>query len=284
MVMRMQPRLAPVGALVTGALQATTNERVTMGERKVCVVTGSSSGIGAATVRLYARNGWNVVINCSRDETPAQAVAAECQAFGVDTLVVKANVATDADCRRLASEVEAKFGRADVLVNNAGTTKFVAAKDLDGLDAGDFQRIYAVNVIGAFQMVRALAPLLQRHAGSGIVNISSIASMMGLGSSLAYMASKGALNAMTVGLARSLGPTVRVNAIAPGLVETPWLVAGLGAERYAASVKSYRSRAALDAVIAPEDVAEAAWWLGAGAAKTTGEVLLLDAGLRITRG
>lgn len=116
-----------------------------------------------------------------------------------------------------------------------------------------------------------------------MVNISSVAGALGRGSSLAYMASKGALNAMTVGLARALAPAVRVNAIAPGLVETPWLQQGLGDERYAAHVKSYKSVAALEDVIQPEDVADAAWWLGAGAAKTTGEVLLLDAGLRLTK-
>ena len=255
-----------------------------MAERRVCVVTGSSSGIGAATVRLYARHGWNVVINFSRDPVPAEAVAAECRALGVEALCVKADVSSDEDCRRLAAEVDARFGRADVLVNNAGTTKFVALKDLDGLDAEDFQRIYAVNVIGAWQMSRALLPLLQRHPGAGIVNVSSIASMMGVGSSIAYMASKGALNAMTFGLARALGPAIRVNAVAPGFVETPWLKAGLGTERYEQTLQGYKARAALDAVMTPEDVAEAAWWLGAGAAKTTGEVLLLDAGLRLTRG
>ena len=253
-------------------------------ERQVCVVTGSSSGIGAATVRLYARNGWNVVINCSRDTAAAEVVAAECRDLGAETLVVKADIASDTDCRRLAAEVEARWGRADVLVNNAGTTKFVAAADLEGLDAADFQHIYAVNVIGAWQMSRALVPLLKRHPGAGIVNISSVASMMGIGSSLAYMASKGALNALTVGLARALGPAIRVNAIAPGLVETPWLQQGLGAERYAQTVQGYKARAALDAVMSPDDVADAAWWLGAGARKTTGEVLLLDAGFRLTRG
>ena len=97
-----------------------------MAERGVCVVTGSSSGIGAATVRLYARHGWNVVINFSRDPVPAEAVAAECRALGVEALCVKADVSSDEDCRRLAAEVDARFGRADVLVNNAGTTKFVA--------------------------------------------------------------------------------------------------------------------------------------------------------------
>ena len=255
-----------------------------MEERKVCVVTGSSSGIGAATVRRYAANAWNVVVNFSREAAPAEAVAAQCRALGVEALVVKADVSADADCRRLAAEVEARFGRADVLVNNAGTTKFVGLKELDGLEAEDFQSIYAVNVIGAYQMSRAFAPMLRQHPGAGIVNMSSIAALMGIGSSLAYMASKGALNAMTVGLARALGPEIRVNAIAPGLVETPWMEQGLGPERYAATVQGYRARAALDAVITPEDVADAAWWLGAGAAKTTGEVLLLDAGLRITRG
>jgi len=253
-------------------------------ERKVCIVTGSSSGIGAATVRLYARQGWNVVVNYSREAAPAEAVAAECRELGADVLVARADIAADGDCRRLAGLVEARFGRADVLVNNAGTTKFVAAKDLEGLDADDFQRIYAVNVIGAFQMVRALAPLLGRQPGAAIVNVSSIASLMGTGSSLAYMASKGALNALTIGLARSLGPGIRVNAIAPGLVETPWLQKGHGAEKYAAMVGAYRARSALDAVITPEDVAAAAWYLGVTAAKTTGEVLLVGAGVRLTRG
>ncbi len=256
-----------------------------MSERKICIVTGSSSGIGAATVRLYASRGWDVVINYSREAGPAEAVAEACRALGAAALVVKADVSADADCRRVAAEVEARFGRADVLVNNAGATKFVALKDLDGLEAEDFQRIYAVNVIGAYQMSRALAPLLSAQPGAaGIVNISSIAGSMGTGSSLAYMASKGALNALTAGLARALGPAIRVNAIAPGLVETPWMQQGLGAERYAQVVDGYKARAALDAVMTPEDIAEAAWWLGAGAAKTTGEVLLVDAGLRLTRG
>ena len=177
-----------------------------MNERRVCVVSGSSSGIGAATVLRFAREGWDVVVNYSRQAAPAEAVAQQCRALGAATLVVRANVAEDADCRRLAADVEARFGRADVLVNNAGTTKFVALKNLDGLSAEDFQAIYAVNVVGAFQLARALAPLLAQPPGGAIVNISSVASMMGRGSSIAYMASKGALNAMTVGLARALAP------------------------------------------------------------------------------
>ncbi len=254
-----------------------------MGERRVCVVSGSSSGIGAATVRRYAREGWDVVVNYSRSAEPAEAVAAECRALGAQALVVRADVSQDADARALAEATRAHFGRADVLVNNAGTTKFVALKNLDGLDAEDFQRIYAVNVVGAFQLSRAFVPLLNAQGGA-IVNISSVASMMGRGSSIAYMASKGAVNAMTVGLARALGPAIRVNAIAPGLVDSSWLQQGMGPERYAAHLKAWTDTAALAQPITPEDVADAAWWLGAGAAKTTGEVLLLDAGFRITKG
>jgi 3-oxoacyl-[acyl-carrier protein] reductase len=254
-----------------------------MGERRVCVVSGSSSGIGAATVRRYAREGWDVVVNYSRSAEPAEAVAAECRALGAQALVVRADVSQDADARQLAEATRAHFGRADVLVNNAGTTKFVALKNLDGLDAEDFQRIYAVNVVGAFQLSRAFVPLLNAQGGA-IVNISSVASMMGRGSSIAYMASKGAVNAMTVGLARALAPAIRVNAIAPGLVASSWLQQGMGPERYAAHLKAWTDTAALAEPITPEDVADAAWWLGAGAAKTTGEVLLLDAGFRITKG
>lgn len=254
-----------------------------MSPRRVCIVTGSSSGIGAATARRYAREGWDVVVNFSRAAAPAEAVAAECRALGAEVLVARADVASDADARRLAAEVEARFGRADVLVNNAGTTKFVPLPDLEALDAADFHRIYDVNVVGAFQVTRAFAPLLRRQDRAAVVNVSSIASLMARGSSIAYMASKGALNALTLGLARALAPTIRVNAIAPGLVETDWLRQGLGAERYAVSVAWYHERALLEDVIQPEDVADAAWWLGAGAAKTTGEVLLLDAGLRLAR-
>ena len=254
-----------------------------MTERPLCVITGSSSGIGAATAHRYAREGWDLVVNYSRDATAAEAVARSCRDLGATVLVVHADVASDADCRALAAQVQATFGRCDVLVNNAGTTKFVDLKDFDGLEAADFHRIYDVNVIGAFQMSRALRALLLAAPAGAIVNVSSIAAHMGSGSSLAYIASKGALNAMTIGLARALAPTVRVNAIAPGMVETPWLQNGLGPERYAQNVQLYKARAALDAVISADDVADAAWWLGVGARKTTGEVLVVDAGVRITR-
>ena len=246
--------------------------------KKTAVITGSSSGIGAATARLFARNGYDVVVNYSRNSTPAEEVATQCRALGAEVLVMKADVASDADCRALAAAVEARFGRTDALVNNAGTTKFVAAKDLEGLSAQDFHDIYAVNVIGAYQMIRAFAPLMARQPGAGIVNVSSVASVMGIGSSIAYMASKGALNAMTFGMARALAPAIRVNAVGPGMVETPWLQQGLGAERYEASRSTYQNVTPLAATIQPEDVADACFWLCNGAPKTTGEFILVDSG------
>ncbi len=251
--------------------------------RKVCVVTGSSRGAGEATVERFAAGGYDVVLNCSRDVQAAERVAQKCRAKGAEALVVRANVADDAECRAFAAAVDERFGRADVLVNNAGTTKFANQKKLDLLDAADFHAVYDVNVVGPYQMIRAFLPLLLRNPPGAVVNISSIASFTGTGSSLAYMASKGALNALTVGLARSLGPQVRVNAVAPGFIEGEWLKQGHGAERYEAIRSAWKARAALGETILPEDVADTVFYLGEVARKVTGELLVLDAGHRITR-
>jgi 3-oxoacyl-[acyl-carrier protein] reductase len=247
-------------------------------DKKVAVITGSSSGIGAATARLFARHGFNVAINYAKNLDAAETVAQECRALGAEVLLMQANVAEDNDCQGLAKAVAEKFGRTDALVNNAGTTKFVAAKDLDGLSAQDFHDIYAVNVVGAYQMIRAFAPLMAKHPGAGIVNVSSTAAIMGSGSSIAYMASKGALNAMTFAMARALAPAIRVNAVGPGIVETPWLQNGIGQERYDATRKAYTDVTPLAATVLPEDVADACYWLCTGAAKTTGEFILVDSG------
>ena len=251
--------------------------------KKVCVVTGSSSGIGAASAMLFAQRGWDVCVNYSRESKPAEAVAAICENHGADVMVERADVSDDNQCVQLAVRVKQRFGRCDALVNNAGTTKFVDLKDLHGLDANDFQRIYAVNVIGPFQMTRAFAPLLREGSGAAVVNVSSIAAQLGAGSSIAYVASKGALNALTLGLARVLGPQVRVNAVAPGMVDSPWLKNGLGAERFDALLRSYQSTSALNALVSPDEVAETIYYLAAIAAKTTGEVLLVDGGRRLGR-
>jgi 3-oxoacyl-[acyl-carrier protein] reductase len=252
-------------------------------DKKVCVITGSSSGIGAASAILFSQRGWDVCVNYSRDALPAEKVAAACRAHGADVLVERADVAVDGQCVQLAQRIRDHFGRCDALVNNAGTTKFVDLKDLDGLDANDFHKIYAVNVIGAFQMTRAFAALLKSSPGAAVVNVSSIASLLGAGSSIAYVASKGALNALTLSLARVLGPQVRVNAVAPGMVDSPWLKVGLGPERFEKMRASYESASALDTLVSPEDVAETIYYLGAVASRTTGEVHVVDGGRRVGR-
>lgn len=242
------------------------------------IVTGSSSGIGAACARLLASKGANVVINYSRSEGPARAVAAECEALGVQTLVCRADVGQDADCRRLVDETVAKWGRLDGLINNAGTTKFVLHPDLDGLSGEDFQAIYAINVVGPFQMTRAAAPAMKKTGKGAVVNISSIAGVMGVGSSMAYAASKGALNTMTLSLARVLGPEIRVNTVCPGFVQGSWLREGMGHERYDAALKDRQTNTPLRAAGSPEDMAEAAVWFIEGAGLITGEFLMVDAG------
>jgi 3-oxoacyl-[acyl-carrier protein] reductase len=251
--------------------------------KKVCVVTGSSSGIGAASAILFSQRGWDICVNYSRDANPAEKIAAICRGVGADVLLERADVADDAQCVRLAKRVKDHYGRCDALVNNAGTTKFVDLKDLDGLVAEDFHRIYSVNVIGAFQMTRAFAALLRETPGAAVVNVSSIASLLGAGSSIAYAASKGALNALTLSLARVLAPEVRVNAVAPGAVDTPWLKTGLGPERFEAMMSRYESESALGTGVSAEDVAQNIFYLAAIATKTTGEVQVVDGGRLLGR-
>jgi len=246
----------------------------------VCIVTGSAAGIGAACAERLASKGARIAINYTRSEKEAHQVAAVCEAMGGQTVIVKADVSSDQDCRKLAEAVLNKWGRIDGLVNNAGTTKFAPHQDMDALDATDFQRIYAVNVIGPFQMIRAVAPAMQRQGHGAIVNVSSIAGLMGMGSSVAYAASKGALNTMTLSLARALGPAIRVNAVCPGFVETRWLTGGLGTE-YEAKKRNYEAITPLKAVVMPEDVADGVVWLLEAAAKVTGELITIDSGVHL---
>src|SRR5882724_1213327 len=151
---------------------------------KVAIVTGSGTGVGAATARLLAGKGWRVVINYAKSETEARATEAACSALGVDTLLIQGDVAQDVDCRHLAEAALDAWGRIDALINNAGTTKFADHRDLEALTAEDFQRVYAVNVIGPYQMVRACAPAMKRQGKGVVVNVSSIAAITGMGSSV----------------------------------------------------------------------------------------------------
>jgi len=248
--------------------------------RKVALVTGSATGVGAATALQLAQRGYDVVINYSRSEAEARAAEAACRAAGADTLLLKGDVARDADCRALAATALERWGRIDALVNNAGVSVFGAAAAWDALDAEAFQRIHAVNAVGTFQMVRACLQPLKEARGS-IVNVSSIAGSLGIGSSLPYIASKGAVNAMTLHLARALAPDIRVNAVCPGMITSRWFVDGMGAEAYERLKANYEQVAPLGRPSTPEDVAEAIVWLVDGARTTTGELLLLDGGMHL---
>ncbi|HUJ21648.1 MAG TPA: SDR family oxidoreductase [Bryobacteraceae bacterium] len=243
----------------------------------VCIVTGSATGIGAACAERLASIGARVAINYTRSRQEAHEVSRACEAKGVETIVVQADVSSDADCRKLAGAVLEKWGRIDALINNAGTTKFVQHNDLEALDAADFHRIFDVNVVGAFQMARAVVPAMQKQGKGAIVNVSSIAGLTGLGSSIAYAASKGALNIMTLSLARALAPAIRVNAVCPGFVETRWLKQGLGSS-YESLKQNYAANTPLKSTVLPEDVADAAVWLLEGAEKVTGELIIVDSG------
>ena len=253
-------------------------------EGKVVIVTGSASGIGAASARQLAKAGARVVVNYTKSEAGAQDTAAACEAAGSEALLCRADVSVDADCRRMADAAVERWGRLDGLINNAGTTKFVGHADLDGLQMEDFQRIYAVNLVGAFQMTRAVVPHMRAGDGGSVVNISSIAAVMGVGSSIAYAASKGALNTMTLSLARALGPTVRVNAVCPGFVQGEWLRQGMGAARYDAYKANLEENAPLRRAGQAEDMASAAVWMLFGNPNITGEVLICDAGMHLGMG
>jgi 3-oxoacyl-[acyl-carrier protein] reductase len=244
----------------------------------VVIVTGSATGVGAAAVEMLAGKGCNVVINYTKSEAEARETQKRCEALGVQALLCQADVSQDANCRRMVAETMSKWGRIDGLINNAGTTQFVAHSDLEGLDAADFQRIYAVNVIGPFQMTRAVAPHMKAAGRGSIVNVSSIAGVTGGGSSIAYSASKGALNTMTLSLARALGPEIRVNTICPGFIQGRWLRGGMGDDAYEAA-KAHQERATpLRKAGTPKDMAQAAIWFIEGAGLITGEILMVDAG------
>ena len=206
---------------------------------RAAIVTGSSSvvGIGAETAQLIASRGCNVLINYVTNLDGAEATVAACRSHDVDSFAVQADVAKDKDCRRMVEAAIDRWGRLDVLVNNAAVTKTVPGADLEGLTADDFLDIYAVNVVGNFQMTRAAAPHLRATGDGAVVNISSLGALIGDGSSIAYAASKGALNNLTMALARQLAPEVRVNAICPGGMLGNWTKKIMDEEAYQQRVK-----------------------------------------------
>lgn len=245
---------------------------------KVAIVTGSSSGVGAATAKLLASKGWNVVINYSSSKDSALKVATDCENLGAQTLVCQANVADWEACESMVAQTLEKWGRLDALVNNAGTTKFAPHHQLDALDKDDFFHIYGVNVVGPYQMVRACEAALRASGNAAVVNVASIAGVRGVGSSVAYAASKGALLTMTQSLARVMGPEIRVNAVCPGFIQGEWLEEGMGKERYQEILSALESSAPLQATCTANSVAESIVNFIDGHSIVTGQHIILDGG------
>ena len=249
---------------------------------RVAIVTGGGRGIGASTVRALAARGACVVVNYSRSREEAEALAADC---GGEAIAVGGDLAEDGACSALAAAALDRFGRIDMLVNNAGKTKFANHEDLDALDAEDWIDLYRLNVIGAWQTIRACAPAMRKAGRGSVVNVASVAGVFGHGSSVAYAASKGAMITMTKSLARALAPAIRVNAIAPGYVGTGWFGDRFGADTLARMNAQAAAGAPLGVATGPDDIADTIVTLLDDATRlVTGEVLLVDAGAHLDVG
>lgn len=247
---------------------------------KAAVVTGGGTGVGRATALGLARLGCAVLINYSRSREEAEQTVQDVQQLGARCVAVQADVADDAACRAMMDRAVREFGRLDVLVNNAGTTRFIAHHDLDEVSTADWDNILGVNLRGAFQCARAARTHLLAHGGGVIINVTSVAGISGTGSSIPYACSKAALNNLTITLARVLGPQIRVNAVAPGFITGRWLETGLGAA-YELVKQQIEAKVPLGRVNEPEDVAAAILSLITGGDMITGQVLVCDGGMLI---
>ncbi len=250
----------------------------------IIVITGASTGLGRAIAQEAAGRGAKaIIINYASSHDEARETARLVEHAGAEGILVQADVADDHGCREIAAAAE-PFGRIDALFNNAGITKFAQPHaDLDAVDAEDFVRLYKVNVVGAFQMTRAARKLLEAAGTpSAVVNTSSIAAVTGIGSSVPYAASKGALTTMTLSLARALAPKIRVNAVCPGFIDTPWFEGSIPPGTLDRLRKGVVASVPLAAASKAEDIAGAALFLASPSARhITGETLLVDAGAHL---
>ena len=235
---------------------------------KVALVTGSTSGIGAAIARRFAEEGASVVLNSRSSTDAGAALAAELP----DAIYVQASIADAADCQKLVDATVEHYGRMDILVNNAGTTKVIAHHDLDAASLEVWRDIFETNVFGTWELSRIAAPILAEAADGNIVMITSHAGVRPTGSSIPYACSKAALNHLVLLLAKTLGPKVRVNGIAPGLVDTPWTADWDTIRDFISTVAPMRRGAK------PEEVADVALLLAASG-YLTGDVVGIDGGL-----
>lgn len=239
---------------------------------RVVLVTGSSSGIGERVAQRFAALGATVVVNSSSSVEAGEAVADGLRSdYGATASYVRADISDAEEARALIDQIIAQHGQLDVLVNNAGWTTRIDHRDLDALTDEVFRKTFEVNVFGTWWVTSAAMPHLKVATDGNIVNITSVAGLRPIGSSMAYSMSKAALNHMTVLLAKSYGP-VRVNAVAPGLVATPWTTDWEN-QHQAVAKSNPIGRSAT-----PDDVAEATLALVRNR-YVTGEIFVVDGGL-----
>jgi len=239
--------------------------------RKIALVTGGGTGIGRAIALGLARQGVSIAINYSRSESEATQTLEDVQKEGVPAILCRANVANDTAVRSMVQRCVDELGGLDVLVNNAATTQFIDHADLEALTDEVWDEILGVNLKGTFYCCRAAMPILKPRGGS-IVNITSVAGLQGMGSSIPYAVSKAAINCLTKSLARAFAPQVRVNAVAPGPVLTRWLAQHM--DHVDRMIDVTPMRRAAD----PNDIAEAAIFLATGTTLVTGQVMVVDGG------
>jgi len=238
---------------------------------KIALITGGGTGIGRAIALAFAGEGASVAVNYSRSEKDALSTADDIRDLGMSSIAVKADVSQDSQVREMVDKVVSEFGRLDILVSSAGSTSFVDADDLEGLTEDMWDRVLAVNLKGTFFCCRAATPAMKANDGGSIINISSIAGISGVGSSMAYSASKAGVICLTKSLARTLAPEIRVNTIAPGFVDSRWTA------DWPEYKDMHEKATPMKRVALPEDVADAAMFL-VHSDFVTGQVIIVDGG------
>jgi 3-oxoacyl-[acyl-carrier protein] reductase len=242
-------------------------------QNRVALVTGAGTGMGRAIAETFAREGAKVAVNYSKSRDAAEEVVAGIRSAGGTALAIGADISLASEVQTLVETVNSEFGRLDILVNNAGWSTRIPHDQLDNLTDEIWDRTFDTNLRGAFYAIRSAVPLLCKQPGASIVNVASVAGITGMGSSIAYAASKGAMITMTKSLARALAPEIRVNAIAPGFVRTRFANWPIAAFDQGEAITPLKHLATV------EEIAALALYLAADAGSTTGETIVVDGGL-----